>query len=80
MERAALRLAGEGVEGFFEAAFGQHFVEGGVGDDAALLDHDDTVAHGLDLLHDVGGEDDRAGLPEGLDQVPDVLQLKGVEA
>lgn len=67
--------AGEGVEDLFEAPAGDEGVEGGVLHDAALLDDDDAVAHGLDLLHDVGGEDDGAGSAEFGDEVADFLEL-----
>ena len=72
--------AGECVEGLFEAAAGDEVPKGGVLYDAALLDDDHPVAHGLDLLQDVRGEDDGAGLAEGFDQGADLLQLERVEA
>mmetsp|Transcript_20735 Transcript_20735/g.65201 ORF Transcript_20735/g.65201 Transcript_20735/m.65201 type:complete len:609 (-) Transcript_20735:3142-4968(-) len=45
------------------------------------LDHDgDAVAEGLDLLHEVRGEDDGAGLHGGAEDVPEVASGDGVEA
>ena len=75
-----LRFSRRGCRILFEAAAGHEGVEGGVLHDAALLDDDHAVAHGLDLLHDVGGEDDGAGFAELRDQIPDFLELERVEA
>ena len=58
----------------------EEFGKGSVCDDAALLDHDDAVAHGFDFLHDVGRKDDGTLLAEGTDERSDVLELQGVEA
>lgn len=78
--RGPISSAGEGVEGLFEAALGDEVVEGGVFHDAALVDDDDAVAHGLYLLQDVRGEDDGTGLPKGLNESADFLELQWVEA
>ena len=72
--------AGEGVEGLLEAALGDEIVEGGVFHDAALVDDDDAVTHGFYFLQDVRREDDGTGLPKGLDEGADVLDLQWVEA
>ena len=53
---------------------------GVVGDDAAVGDDDGAGAYGLDLLHDVGGEEDRLVLADLTDEGADFLELVGVEA
>ena len=51
-----------------------------VGDDLAAVDDDDARAGRLDLLQDVGREDDRLVLAHALDEVAHLVLLVGIEA
>ena len=46
-----------------------------VGDDAAVVDDDGAAAHGLDLLHDMGGEEHHLLLAGVADERLSVVQL-----
>src|SRR5262249_59469410 len=51
------------------------------GDDAAAVDHDDSVGEALGLLHVLRGEQNRRpGLDELLDEEPEVVARPRVEA
>ncbi len=55
-------------------------LQGILGDDLALVDDDDPLAHIRDLMEDVGGEHHGVVLAQLLDELADFDDLPGVQA
>ena len=70
------------VTGFFAEERFQilYFVNGLVGFYLAVVENDDAVTHGVDLLHDVGRENDRTLFAKVANEGSDLDELVGVEA
>ena len=76
--RADVRAAG--LQAHTHASTPQELDERGVGGELTVDEHHDPITDGLDLLEDVGREDDRRVLGEPLDEGADLENLDRIEA